>query len=167
MFWLTLITGLQILGFGVTLARLAYDERQQRRLSRQARQENAGPPDLRKVRAMESESDNVILARRGAGKPGHPCRSFRYPHQVVSDPDLEMDEKRAILAAWASDEHAVESMPTLRYLPGTPAAVTFASIMDARALLDRMANAANDDDPPPSPIRLRSSGSWRPLKAAA
>ena len=167
MFWLTLITGIQILGFAVTLARLAYDEWQQWRLSRKAREIDAGRPDLREARAMENENRNVNLPVAAADKRGRPHRNFHYPHQVVSDPDLGMDEKRAILSAWASDEHAVESMPALRHLPGTPAAVTFASIMDARALLDRMANAANDDDPPPSPIRVRNSRSWRPMKAAA
>ena len=36
MVWLVLIGGTQILGFGFTLTRLAYDEWQQRRLSRKA-----------------------------------------------------------------------------------------------------------------------------------
>jgi hypothetical protein len=36
MIWLVLIGGIQILGFGFTLTRLAYDEWQQRRLSREA-----------------------------------------------------------------------------------------------------------------------------------
>lgn len=35
MVWLVLIGGIQILGFGFTLTRLAYDEWQQRRLSRE------------------------------------------------------------------------------------------------------------------------------------
>lgn len=82
--------------------------------------------------------------------------TFSYPHQVVSDPSLVLDEKRAILAAWASDEHAVESLPTLRHLPGTPFPVTFSSIMSARKALDDLA-AANDDEPPPPPRNLRRS----------
>jgi hypothetical protein len=36
MVWLVLLGGIQILGFGFTLARLAYDEWQQRRASRPA-----------------------------------------------------------------------------------------------------------------------------------
>lgn len=36
MIWLYLIGGLQILGFGFTLTRLAYDEWQQSRMSRKA-----------------------------------------------------------------------------------------------------------------------------------
>jgi hypothetical protein len=64
--------------------------------------------------------------------------SFSYPHQVVADPALTVNEKRAILSAWASDAHAIESLPTLRQLPGTPFPVTFSAIMDARQQLDRL-----------------------------
>jgi hypothetical protein len=66
-------------------------------------------------------------------------RSYCYPHQVVSDPTLTLAEQRSILAAWASDANAVESMPALRHLPGTPFPVTFSSIMDARLQLDALA----------------------------
>lgn len=76
--------------------------------------------------------------------------SFQYPHQVVSDQSLSLDEKRATLAAWASDAHAVESFPTLRHLPGTPFPVTLSSIMDARLRLDE-AKDIGPDLPIPSP----------------
>ena len=65
-------------------------------------------------------------------------RSYCYPHQVVSDPTLTLAEKRSILAAWASDANAIESMPALRHLPGTPFPVTHSSIMDARLQLDNL-----------------------------
>lgn len=45
MAWLVLIGGIQILGFGLTLTRLAYDEWQQSRLSRRrpaAKQDRQG-----------------------------------------------------------------------------------------------------------------------------
>jgi hypothetical protein len=77
-------------------------------------------------------------------------RELHYPHEVVRDGGLLPEEKRAVLAEWASDAHAVRSMPVLRHLPGTPFPVTFSSIMAAMAELDRMA-CANDDDPPPRP----------------
>ena len=109
------------------------------------------------------KNGNVVLLGRAAGRRARFC----YPHQVVSDPDLDMDEKRAILAAWASDENAVESMPTLRHLPGTPFAVTFSSIMDARVQLDRLSSIANDDDPPPSPANRKRLGNLRGWEAAA
>lgn len=83
---------------------------------------------------------------------GRPSRSFKYPHHVVSDQSLGLDEKRAILAAWASDAHAVESFPTLRHLPGTPFPVTLSSIMDARLRLDD-ATDIGPDLPIPSPGR--------------
>ena len=144
MFWLTLIVGMQFLGFGITLGRLAYDEWQQWRLSTNAQKVDWGSPDLEKVEAMENSTENVIPIKGGAN-----AYRFINPLEVVRNATLDLDEKRAILAAWASDEHAVESKPTLRYLPGTPAPVTFTSIMDARALLDSISQAANDDDPPP------------------
>lgn len=81
---------------------------------------------------------------------------FNYPHQVVTDPNVGAEEKRAILSAWASDRCAVDSLPALRHLPGTPFPVTFSSIMQARAQLDRL-EGANDDDPPPPPAPIRNS----------
>lgn len=97
---------------------------------------------------------NVISIDQGAAKLNRPFWSFNYPHQVVSDASLDLEEKRTILSAWASDEHAVESLPTLRHLPGTPYPVTFSSIMAARIALDKMIGA-NDDDPPSSPSAIK------------
>ncbi len=77
-----------------------------------------------------------------------------------------MDEKRAILSAWASDEHAVESFPTLRHLPGTPFPVTFSSITDARSALDKL-SGVNDDDPPPRPNVGKRLRSREPLREVA
>ena len=96
---------------------------------------------------MENRN-TVIEIAQGVANPGRHFWSFSYPHQVVSDPNMGLDEKRAVLAAWASDEHAVESFPALRHLPGTPFPVTFSSIMDARIALDKM-SGVNDGDPPP------------------
>ena len=98
---------------------------------------------------------NVISICKVAVNHSRPLWSFNYPHQVVSDPNLDLEEKRAVLSAWASDEHTVESLPTLRHLPGTPYPVTFSSIMAARIALDKMAGA-NDDDPPLSPNAIKS-----------
>jgi hypothetical protein len=33
----------------------------------------------------------------------HPALAFSHPSEVVTDPDLTLNEKRAILASWASD----------------------------------------------------------------
>ncbi len=45
---------------------------------------------------------------------------FRRPMDVVKAPALSVDDKRTILAAWASDFYAIDSKPALRHIPGTP-----------------------------------------------
>ena len=67
----------------------------------------------------------------------HPASAFAHPMDVVRDPDLTLNEKRAILASWASDACAVESMPWLRCQPGSERPVRFDDIMDAMRQLDR------------------------------
>src|SRR3954463_1556430 len=67
----------------------------------------------------------------------HPAQAFSHPSDVVNDPDLTLNEKRAILASWASDACAVGSVPELRRAPtngGTP--VAFDDVMDALRALD-------------------------------
>ena len=70
----------------------------------------------------------------------HPARAFSHPLDVVNDPDLTLNEKRAILSSWASDACAVESAPALRH--GRSAPVEFDDIMDALRTLDRQAMEA-------------------------
>src|ERR1700704_1992326 len=70
----------------------------------------------------------------------HPSQVFDRPADVVNDPDLTLNEKRAILASWASDACAVESVPELRRAPikgGRP--VAFDDVMDALRALDARA----------------------------
>jgi len=70
----------------------------------------------------------------------HPAQAFSHPSDVVNDPDLTLNEKRAILASWASDACAVESVPELRRAPtngGRP--VAFDDVMDALRALDTQA----------------------------
>jgi hypothetical protein len=72
----------------------------------------------------------------------HPAQAFSHPSDVVSDPDLTLNEKRAILASWASDACAVEAAPELRASPrGSP--VPFDDIMDALRSLDRETDSAS------------------------
>ena len=106
--------------------------------------------------------DNVISMNPRAAQLGWSHGRFNFPHEVVRDPALSAQQKREVLSAWASDRHAIESLPSLRHLPGTPFPVTFGSIMDARAELDRM-DSANDDEPPPPPAAVRH----RSVRAAA
>jgi hypothetical protein len=77
--------------------------------------------------------------------PAAPERHFAFPHEVVDDPSLSSSEKRAILCQWASDRCAVESFPTLRWLPGTTFPVTFSAVMDALGQLDRCCRIGEED----------------------
>jgi len=63
----------------------------------------------------------------------HPSKAFATPMDVVKDPDLTTNEKRAILSSWASDACAVS--PELRAPPEGPV-VQFDDIMDALKALD-------------------------------
>jgi hypothetical protein len=67
-----------------------------------------------------------------------PACAYKSPHDVLDDRQLTLREKRAILSSWASDACAVESMPALRQIPGSPARVSFDVIMDALQRLDRL-----------------------------
>ncbi|RWY80886.1 hypothetical protein [Rhizobium sp. WSM1325] len=80
----------------------------------------------------------------------HPHRHFDHPEEVVSA-RLSKDEKRAILASWASDLHAVESLPELRHPPGVPRPVRYRDILDALKKLDEW----RDEDSQTQSARLR------------
>jgi hypothetical protein len=72
----------------------------------------------------------------------HPASAFGHPSEVVNDPDLTLNEKRAILASWASDACAIEAAPELRSCPsGT--SVRFDEIMEALRTLGKAANGHN------------------------
>ena len=70
----------------------------------------------------------------------HPAQAFEHPSHVVDDPDLTLNEKRAILASWASDACAPEAAPHLRCAPGGKQPVLFDDVMDALRTLDKQAN---------------------------
>lgn len=69
----------------------------------------------------------------------HPARAFAHPMDVVRDPDLTLNEKRAILASWASDACALEAAPDLR-VTTSGRVVRWDDIMDALRTLDREAD---------------------------
>jgi hypothetical protein len=77
----------------------------------------------------------------------HPAQAFAHPSEVVSDPDLTLNEKRAILASWASDACAVETAPPLRRPPGSNKLVSFDEIIDALRTLDKQANEQHRSPP--------------------
>jgi len=66
----------------------------------------------------------------------HPARAFGHPMDVVRDPDLTLNEKRAILSSWASDACALEAAPDLR-VNALGNVVRWDDIMDALRTLDR------------------------------
>lgn len=78
---------------------------------------------------IDSEFDDLL----------HPAHAFQHPRDVVNDRDLAINEKRAILASWASDACAVEAVPALRHPPGTGQVVAVDEILDALRALDRLA----------------------------
>ena len=96
----------------------------------------------------------------------HPAQAFDHPSEVVNDPDLTLNEKRAILASWASDACAIEAAPELRAGPKAP--VRFDDIMDALRTLDKEANGARYRHPLARRFKRRTSGSdndqGRPLQ---
>ena len=69
--------------------------------------------------------------------PVRPAVGFLHPLEVLKDQDLDPAEKRAILAAWASDASAVEHRPSQRWLLGTPAPVPLSEVLSALSRLDR------------------------------
>jgi hypothetical protein len=73
----------------------------------------------------------------------HPARAFDHPSDVVHDPDLTLNEKRAIRASWASDACAVEAAPSLRRPREAARPVGFDDVMDALRSLDRQAKDNN------------------------
>jgi hypothetical protein len=78
------------------------------------------------MRGLEFELDQLL----------NPAAVFSHPRDVLNDPDLSRQEKRAILSSWASDACAVESAPQLRHPPGAAAPVPFDDIVDALRSLD-------------------------------
>jgi hypothetical protein len=70
----------------------------------------------------------------------HPAQAFEHPSHVLNDPDLTLNEKRAILASWASDACTLEAAPHLRCAPGGKQSVLFDDVMEALRTLDKQAN---------------------------
>ena len=74
----------------------------------------------------------------------HPAKAFQHPSDVVRDPDLTPNEKRAILASWASDWASEAGKP-----------IALSAVLEALSALDQRAHGAAD-------TRLRD---WRRRQA--
>lgn len=108
---------------------------------------------------MREESENITItdgavAAISASQLLHPAQYFNHPRDVLTAEHIDKDEKRAILASWASDQFAIESMPILRHYPGTERAVSYDEILDALKALD-------DDRPTPAHLSDAPCGSSR------
>ena len=64
-------------------------------------------------------------------------RQVERPIDVVEAKALSADDKRTILASWASDFYAVASKPAFRHMPGTPKPVSIDEVQAALKELDR------------------------------
>ena len=73
----------------------------------------------------------------------HPAAAYEHPMDVLRETDLSLNEKRAILASWASDACAIEAAPELRR-QGNGRPVSFDDIMEALKILDGEAHARTD-----------------------
>jgi hypothetical protein len=71
-----------------------------------------------------------------------PAVGFDHPSDVLKDPLLPLEEKRAVLSSWASDASSVRDEPTLRWLLGTPEPVALLDIREALERLDRESGLA-------------------------
>jgi hypothetical protein len=91
----------------------------------------------------------------------HPAQAFGHPDEVVNDPDLTLNEKRAILASWASDACAVEATPALRCAPGGGHPVSVDDILEALRSLDRLASDGDATRPWLRKVRRRRTASRR------
>lgn len=140
-----------------------------------------------------STTDGIFLAipraRPDGGGTDRLDSIFCHPDEVLADRRMTKDQKRALLAAWASDAHAVECAPMLRQLE-SGAVVRLADVMAALKRLDELEAGArlatgeqepprrgllramprrlrpqtsvdDDDDPPPSAPASRRP-SWAP-----
>ena len=135
------------------------------------------------VKSVESGTSSILTA------------NFMRPEEVVADLGMTQAEKRALLASWASDAHAVPDAPELRQLENG-AVVRVEDILRALTCLDRGASGErtrwsprrstglrvrfssgrkraarrwssdDDDDPPPCPAMIfRPAGG--PLSSGA
>jgi len=78
----------------------------------------------------------------------HPAQAFEHPMRVVNDPDLTLSEKRAILAAWASDACAGEPATAMRLAAGATRPAEFDDVMAALRELDLRSTSTQKHKPP-------------------
>jgi len=66
---------------------------------------------------MREESDNITITDEAVAAISvsallHAAQHFNHPQDVLAAEQIDKDEKRAILASWASDQFAVDPCPS-------------------------------------------------------
>jgi hypothetical protein len=116
---------------------------------------------------MREERENITITNEALAAISvsallHPTQHFNHPRDVLAAEHIGKDEKRAILASWASGQFAIESMPILRHYPGTERAVSYDEILGALKALDE--DPQSPDDPAAA---LRKPSRSRPQESLA
>ena len=135
---------------------------------------------------MHQNSDLSTTVSNDADRLSGVTITFTHPDDVLHSQVLNDADKRAVLAAWASDAHAVPNMPAMRQLD-SGAIVSIDSVLAALRALDSRGPSAwpfasrrglgpeprftskmrwcraprrgdDDDDPPPSPAAALPPG---------
>jgi hypothetical protein len=107
---------------------------------------------------MERKPHGLFLDTDGLLRP---WQVFDRSEDVVNDPGVSLNEKRAILASWASDACAIEAAPALRKSP-TGRVVELGEIMDALRTLDKQAHGSlAQPHRGRRPLKPRNRGSGR------
>lgn len=89
---------------------------------------------------MRKETDDITVSHQSTAITSahllYPARHFAHPRDVLTAEHIAKDHKRAILASWASDIFAIESMPSFRRVPGADHIVSYDDIIAALKSLD-------------------------------
>jgi hypothetical protein len=91
--------------------------------------------EMKKERLQDSTPEHATTAITAA-QLLHPATHFDHPCDVLAADHISNDEKRAILASWATDMSAIDSMPAWRQDPGMDQIVSYDEIIAALKALD-------------------------------
>ncbi|CAN7668475.1 hypothetical protein [Rhizobium leguminosarum] len=86
-------------------------------------------------KSISTTTPDGVIEAISASHILHPNLHFTSPNEVLAA-DISAQEKGAILASWASDLYAVESVAQLRKPPGVSSPVRYADIITALKALD-------------------------------
>ncbi|WP_421932475.1 hypothetical protein [Phenylobacterium sp.] len=86
--------------------------------------------------ASHDQAPSPVTLRLALERILRPAVGFQHPREVLKDPLLSPDDKRAVLSSWASDACAVEDQPTLRQMVGCESPVPLEDVLAALSRLD-------------------------------